>query len=244
MNEQEFLNKYYGLATHVARKMRETYSKELNEQDAEDITSEIIIRLIKLAPNKREYPQYVKTVINNCARTTLAKIRKGKSRELSYDNEADCLTGETYAEVEYADMFTDGTQNPELKAARKVDVSRFLELLSEREQRLIRLNMGFDGREPLTFKQIASLMGLQPAEVSATIRRCLERMRSHNEPQELRPWSSECLICGDFEIALIPANKEVLPTEIYCFVCGKATPNRYEDIAIELRVRQAAINRY
>jgi RNA polymerase primary sigma factor len=86
-----------------------------------------------------------------------------------------------------ADLHEDYTYNPERVFMRKNtrrDTIRFLNMLKDREKRILLYRYQFDGGEEYTLKTIGAKMGISAETVRQIEKRALKKMRSHAE--ELR----------------------------------------------------------
>ena len=224
-SDDVFCADWTGYIKTVARRMASTY--DLTTADTEDLQQAAFVRLVSLPRDKRKHRPYIITTIFNAQRTALEKIRTARRRSyFSYDDFVDAESENTYDHV-------DEKQNVERDSNNRLMARQLLKVLDVVERQMVEMNMGFDGQEPLTHKEIARLMGMKASEVSATLRRCVEQMRRHHETT-YRLLGAECLICGDHEMEIAPVSWTRMPTQGLCLRCGRETPNRYRRMSAEV----------
>ncbi len=69
VTDEMLLSQFGRLAVSVAHKMTRSYSMSVD--DAEDVSGDIMLRLLRLPQDKRAYTGYCRMVINNAARESL-----------------------------------------------------------------------------------------------------------------------------------------------------------------------------
>ena len=109
MTREEFLLSKKPLVEHIARVVCRTY--HLQSADAEDIVSEVMIKLLGVHKTKWNNDGYVKVTINNAVRTAIDKIMSRGStlstwRKYSTANISDLRTREDEDETSVLDRIT------------------------------------------------------------------------------------------------------------------------------------------
>ena len=90
-----------------------------------------------------------------------------------------------------ADTSQDAPDAGVMRDSARVQLEHVLESLEEREQRIIRLYFGLDGKEALTLEEIGSLIGVTRERVRQIKERALSRLRHPSRHQSLKALEEE-----------------------------------------------------
>ena len=83
---------------------------------------------------------------------------------------------EPSGDTQLGDLIADSTPSPEAVAAIAADVARLLSVLDEREKLILTLRFGLGGRRPLTFREVAKVVGLTSQRVRQIHVRALAKL--------------------------------------------------------------------
>jgi RNA polymerase primary sigma factor len=90
-----------------------------------------------------------------------------------------------------ADTSQDAPDAGVMRDSARIQLEHVLESLEEREQRIIRLYFGLDGKEALTLEEIGSLIGVTRERVRQIKERALSRLRHPSRHQSLKALEEE-----------------------------------------------------
>lgn len=162
MTTEEFLRQWNKHMLTVAKAMKRTY--KLSNEDVEDIVQDVTIRLLKLTPEQQERGgAWIRTVINNASRDALDRIIRATRNTYSIDEPLnDDSTGT------YKDSFV-APQDDEHDTRQKLLIGKLLSSCDRFAQHLIKLRLGFDGKDPMSYEDIAALFNTTPDKIQEVI---------------------------------------------------------------------------
>jgi RNA polymerase sigma factor (sigma-70 family) len=142
--DEELLDHWARLIRHVAKVAARTY--KLNREDAEDIVSEIQLRLLRMPQLKRPYEHYGRQVINNTTRTSIIRLMcRGGSpgalwrdyETLSYRQAAPSRDAHVEDAPDEADRAIPIPDSPEARLITRLTLDAAMEHLSDSEREAV-----------------------------------------------------------------------------------------------------------
>jgi RNA polymerase sigma factor (sigma-70 family) len=174
VTNEELLQKYSKFCGYMAWQLVRK-SDTLGTEDAEDIASYAVIRLIQCPEEHRHEPAYVKRLIINRVITHWQKMCKQRGIEI----DAGSITISDNEEIPAIEQVPDPT-NIEHLTIRRADQNKMLLLLGklpDTERIVIELNFGLNGSSACGVDRIARRVGRTPYWVQARLNRGIRRMR-------------------------------------------------------------------
>jgi len=180
VTDDGMIEQYGKLVAYVASAVARTYS--LRDEDREDVASDITLALLRLPDEMREFPGYVRTVINNAARTAIVSLMShggspgAKWRDYATTSFADAAPSrDPYAE-EDADAIDriSPTVSPEDALTDRITLDMAMVVLDGREREVVRLYY----LEEQTLECVGERLGVTGTTVRNLLRKALKGLRS------------------------------------------------------------------
>lgn len=187
MTDEEFQTAIYALANgdkNALRLIYEAYVRFIyavvydvvgRREDAEDITSEFFIKLVRVADSFRPGSPHRAWMVQIARNMAIDNLRKSRREVLEYEADETQTDGNTYSVIECAGA-AEHAQEVEKKAVLAEDMRHAMQVLKPKEKEIV--DMKLLGQ--LTFQEIADAMGRPLGTVTwlynqgiMKLRRCL-----------------------------------------------------------------------
>lgn len=225
MNNEELYEKYRKLIYYVAARFRRSYG--LTAEHVEDLAVAAATRLIGVPQDKRQYPAYCRTTINNAMRNELKKLLAYHDTTFSLDTS---LSDDPDDNTLYK-FFSDERQNPEDEVLGTMFIHDCLELLDEQAQQIVVWAVGLNDN-PMSARTIAKRLGLSVDHVDQILSDAYATMRKTLQPpQQYSLLGTECGQCREIEFLLLPIGHRT-PETVLCLACNH--PESYSVVEISL----------
>lgn len=139
---------------------RYVYSRTGNRQDAEDVTEQVFMDVLKGLERYEDRGREAAWIFS-IARRRVADFHRGRSDHLTFDESLDTPGGQPRPETEVS------------RREQLARLERLLATLDDEQQELLRLRFAAD----LTYGEIAAVVGKSEAAVKMAVRRLLTQLR-------------------------------------------------------------------